>query len=132
MSILAPLVSSRTAFGFLLIAVFADAQNSEDGQGSNASGAGENPADAGSAGADTSGFSMGKGTLIAIITVVVVVAVLGGMSQSPISLPLHLIRAKIRNSRLRDSLRSCQEAPMGSPKEYPTYVKALDRKIPAT
>ena len=74
--------SARAILSLLLVAIVAKAQNSEDGQGSGSVSSGENPADAGSQGTQSTGFSMSRGSFIAIITVVVVVAVLGSKSNN--------------------------------------------------
>ncbi|KAI9666085.1 MAG: hypothetical protein M1821_004020 [Bathelium mastoideum] len=98
MSILPHSALLRVVLGVLLLAVFAKAQNSEDGQGSGSPSSGENPADAGSAGAQTSSFSMSKGSFVAIITVVVIVAVLG------ISSAVLFFVAKKRQWEIRKSI----------------------------
>ncbi|KAL9072575.1 MAG: hypothetical protein Q9157_005035 [Trypethelium eluteriae] len=89
----------RAILCLLLIAIFTEAQNSEDGQGSGAVSSGQNAANAGSAGTDTSGFSMSTGSFVAIIVVVVVVAVLGIASAT-----LFFV-AKKRQWEIRKSLK---------------------------
>ena len=86
MSTILPCALPRIVLGLLLTTVFANAQNSEDGQGSGSAGSGVNPGDAGAAGPQSSGFTMSKSGFIALIVVVVVVAVIG--SKSYLSLPL--------------------------------------------
>lgn len=67
----------QAVLSLLFIATFTRAQSSEDGQGSGSGSSGENSADSGAAGPQTSGFTMSKSGFIALIVVVVVVAVIG-------------------------------------------------------